>query len=150
MDITKLITVRQYADANDVSYASLRKLAKSGSWADAHLIGADENGDGGTWYVERDVPVPDIPEPKKRTRTDGRTRWIVYVNDAELSALKTAVPSAVIIDPRELAKQRRARKHAIANATDDTTDGDGIPLAPPRNGAALSGDDTVTDADADA
>lgn len=67
------------------------------------------------WLIERDCTI-ELPETstRGRQRADGRQRFTVYMTNAEHDTMLIAniVPLDCVVDPRELARKRRANADA--------------------------------------
>ena len=117
-------TLVSWAKRNDIDAGRARRFARTGRLPDACFIDAI-----GTWLVAHDTDVPNaLSAPVTRgggtKRADGRTRFIVYVNDVELTAIRALLPPDAIANPRTRAKKRRDAKRATVttDATDAITD----------------------------
>lgn len=107
-----MVSLKTYCESNGIDVKHARRLARAGNFGDAVKMFDT------VWVVPADMDIPDIPEPGTRgaRRADGRSRYVVYVaNVGERDAIAKIVGDANVVDPRELAKQRRATKKLAAN-----------------------------------
>ena len=69
----------------------------------------------GTYIIDKNAPAITLPESGKHAarRADGRQRYTVYATATELATITKTVGASNVIDPRNVAKQKRiARKNA--------------------------------------
>lgn len=118
--ITNVVTLKQYAEKHELDVKRLRRTARKNEWPNDN--GPFKfGGDDGIWAIDVDAPAITLPDKSARgtRRPDGRQRYIVYVNHDELTAIAHIVNADNIIDPRDVARERRnARKLADAMETD--------------------------------
>jgi len=104
---TKYVPVSAYADTHNVRRGAVRRAAKRGDIAAVRF--------GNQWLVDANGTVP---EPRHRTaRADGRQRYIVYATSDEIARVAAVVGNDNVVDPREMARARRAAKRD-ANGND--------------------------------
>lgn len=105
------------------AYCPLADWAKTNGHDPKHVRRLARNGDlpsafkfGNQWYMPRDADdvVPD-PATRGTTRDDGRKRYTVYANVDELAAIVNVVGSENVINPRDVARAKRAERK-LANA----------------------------------
>lgn len=115
--ITNVVTLKQYADKHELDVKRLRRLARKNEWPDADNAPFKFGGEHGLWCVNATAPAITLPAKSERgsRRSDGRQRYIVYVNNAELTAINAM--GVETVDPRVAAKLRRAQR--ALNAVDD-------------------------------
>ena len=116
MNLENVVLLSVYAETHELDYPKLRRMARKSEFKPPFKFGSD-------WMINADTIPPIIPERKSRTRDDGRTRFIAYINrdGDELQRVRAIVGHANVIDLRDV---RAARK--LANATADAdADADG-------------------------
>ena len=134
MNTGELVSLSDWARANGIAKNDVgryRRHARSGEWDDAVYVAFAKR-----WAVKTGSPVPSLPPRGTRfvtQRTDGRRRFVVYMNDDERINITDIVGIPNVIDPRVLSRKRRARKRAMANAIDDNVGGK--PIETDANGA---------------
>jgi len=100
-----MVSLKQYCEQHGIDVKHARRLARAGNFGDAIKMFNT------VWVCPSDMDVPDIPETgtRGRKRADGRSRYVVYVADAtELAAIANIVGDANVIDPRTIAREKRA------------------------------------------
>lgn len=134
IDMTRLTTLRKYAAAHGVRYGTLRKMHHAGTLTGTVYLIADK------LYVYHDATI-DVPDTVTRTkRTDNRQRFVVFMTNDERAQIAAIVGTAQIVDVRERAKQRRARRKSERDASNDNVDGDGNALPEPGTQTAFGVD----------
>lgn len=111
-DKTALVSLKTYAETHNVKYGVLRRMHKSGKF-DAVTLVLDKY-----LAIPANTPLPEMPE-RATSRDDGRKRYTVYANESEHATVVGVVGADNVIDPRAVAKKRRAAKKladADANA----------------------------------
>lgn len=100
-----LIALKTYCAEHDIDYKRARRLAKRGEFDGAvNLLGK-------YWAIAADAPVPTLPPNASRgTRSDGRQRYVVYATTAEIKNVAGIIGDANVIDPRNVARQRRIER----------------------------------------
>lgn len=73
MNLNNVVLLSDYAETHKLDYKRLRRMARKNEFKQPFKFGSD-------WMIDRDVPAPVIPPRKSRTRSDGRTRFVVYIN----------------------------------------------------------------------
>lgn len=111
MDLNNVETLADYAAKHGLDYPKLRRMARKNEFDAPFKFGK-------TWFINADVPAPVIPERKRKTRDDGRTRFIVYIDrdGDEIQRIMNVVGVDNVIDQRDV---RVARKLAAAAAVND-------------------------------
>ena len=106
MDLNNVMLLSDFAERHNLGYPKLRRMARKREFEPAFKFGSD-------WMVNADTVPPVIPERKSRTRDDGRSRFIVYINrdGDEIQRVMNVVGIDNVIDPRDV---RAARKLAAA------------------------------------
>lgn len=115
--LAQTVTLTEWAKTNNYDAKHVRRLARNGDLPSAFQFGK-------RWYMPKNANDV-VPESKSRgtSRDDGRLRYTVYANDAEHANIIKLVGSGNVIDPRELARAKRAaRKLANASETRDAND----------------------------
>jgi hypothetical protein len=122
-----VITLNEYATANDMDIKRLRRLARAGEFpGDVQPFKfGDTNGRGGVWAIDANAPPIMLPEKSTRgaRRADGRQRYIVFIDTHTTSTEHAAIAAIVgddnVIDPRVVSRERRvARKMAAMSDVD--------------------------------
>lgn len=117
MNLNNVVLLSTFAETHALDYKRLRRMARKHEFDAPFKFGTD-------WMIDRDAVVPVMPERKTRTRSDGRTRFIVYVDrdGDELTRVRDIVGHDNVIDLRVV---RLARKmaNAVADANAVATNG---------------------------
>lgn len=130
MNLNNVELLSTYAERHGLDYKRLRRMARKNEFDAPFKFGK-------TWFIDADTPAPVIPERKRRTRDDGRTRFVVYIDRGtddeqtrgmdELARIRDIVGVDNVIDMRDV---RAARKLAKTIAeTSVLTNGDMIDRA---------------------
>ena len=107
-----VVTLKQYAETHGLDYDALRRHARRGNVDGAFKFGK-------TWGIPANAPVPTLPESSSRAvRKDGRKRFTVWCNDAEYDAVVGIVGADNVVDPRAVAREKRAARNAAKNDND--------------------------------
>jgi hypothetical protein len=89
--ITNVITLSEYAKLHGLSIKRLRRIARKNEFpGDVQPFKfGDTNGRGGVWAIDANAPGVVLPAKSTRgtRRPDGRQRYIMFANDAELAAI---------------------------------------------------------------
>ena len=113
MNLNNIVLLSTYAKTHDLDYVRLRRMARKNEFTAPFKFGSD-------WMIDADVPAPVIPERKRRTRDDGRTRFVVYIDrdGDELDDVRAIVGHTNVIDLRDVRAARKLAQltHADANA----------------------------------
>lgn len=108
MDLNNVQLLSDFAETHGLDYPKLRRLARKNKFTPPFKFGSD-------WMIDADTIPPVIPERKSRTRDDGRSRFVVYVDRAtdECERIAAIVGVDNVIDLRDV---RAARKLAATIA----------------------------------
>lgn len=113
--MNKYTPLKTWAKTNGHDSKHARRLARAGKLESAFQF---DN----RWYMPTgatDVVPPPQPRGGGTTRTDGRERYIVFASPitGELNAVREIVGASNVINPRVVAKNRRADKKRAAIET---------------------------------
>lgn len=112
-----MVSLKSFCDKHGLDAKHARRLARKNAFAGAVLV-LDKY-----WAIDADADVPVMPPVGTRgtQRADGRARYVVYVADeTELASIAAIVGETNVVNPRNVAKQRRiAAKLAAESDTDD-------------------------------
>lgn len=112
MKINDVTTLSDYADRHRMNVKVIRRLARKGELFDASGTPIGATKFGAQWVVPTGAPKPVIPAHKTRKRPDGRERYIVYATASEHGNIVGIVGPENVVNPREVAKARRAARKA--------------------------------------
>jgi hypothetical protein len=110
---TTFVGLTDWADEHNVDDTAMRRLRRYARKID----NGDMDGDNvqmpdmrkimGTWTIDADATVDDIPSARQRGRgRHDNPRYIVYADDVDIERIRSILGPDNVIDPRE----RRARR----------------------------------------
>lgn len=128
MDLNNVVLLSDFAERHDLDYPKLRRMARKNEFDAPFKFGK-------TWFIDADTDAPVIPERKTRTRTDGRSRFVVYIDrdGDELERIHMVVGYDNVVDMRDV----RAKRKLVAAAAVTAIENAAIEIA-----AAMGNDDT--------
>lgn len=113
-DVTRVmnayVPLKQWATKHGHDVKHVRRLARNGDMPSAFQF---DN----RWYMPKNA-TDTVPEPKSRgtTRTDGRKRYVVYASETEIKSITHTVGRDNVINPRDVARAKRAERKLTENA----------------------------------
>ena len=110
MNLNNIELLSTYAKRHELDYVRLRRMARKNEFKPAFKFGSD-------WMIDADTPSPVMPERKTRTRSDGRTRFVVYIDrdGDELQRVIDVLGFTNVIDLRDVRLARKLANAAIEN-----------------------------------
>ena len=106
LKLSDIVALKTFCETHDIDVKRGRRMARNGKFPNAFQFAG-----GKSWMIARDADVPEFPDARtKRTRSDGRQRFVVYMTKSERVTVADVVGVDNVVDVRKLAKQRRADK----------------------------------------
>lgn len=114
MDLNNVVTLADFADTHALDYVRLRRMARKREFTAPFKFGK-------MWFIDADVAAPIIPERKRRTRNDGRTRFVVYIDrdGDELNDIRAIVGHTNVVDMRDVRAMRKLAADAELRVLSD-------------------------------